>query len=153
MSSSSKSKIYFFFQTQVNLRDRTRLKRFIESIFQKEKKKLSSLNYIFCTDKQVLEINRQYLKHDFYTDIITFELSPPMQPIEGEIYISIDRVKDNARGLNEKLNKELHRVIFHGALHLCGYSDKGKKEILKMRGKEDECLQKYFRVPRDTVSL
>ena len=152
MSSSTKSKIYFFFQTPVNLRYRTRLKKFIESIFKKEKKNLSNLNYIFCTDKQLLEINRQYLKHDFYTDIITFELSPKNQPIVGEIYISVDRVKDNALSLGEPQYSELHRVIFHGALHLCGYRDKDKKEILKMRGMEDEYLQQYFRVPRDTVS-
>lgn len=114
---------------------------------------MSNLNYIFCTDRQLLEINRQYLKHDYYTDIITFELSGPTDPIEGEIYISIDRVKENARILKEKLNKELHRVIFHGALHLCGYSDKSKKEILKMRKMEDQCLLNYSRVPRDTVSV
>jgi rRNA maturation RNase YbeY len=144
MSSSSKSKIYFFFQAPVTLRDRTSLKQFIESIFKKEKKKLSSLNYIFCTDKQLLEINRQYLKHDFYTDIITFELSPPQQPIEGEIYISIDRVRDNAANMDEKMNKELHRVIFHGALHLCGYRDKSKTETLQMRKMENEYLTQYF---------
>ena len=144
MSSSSKSKIYFFFQAPVTLRDRTSLKQFIESIFKKEKKKLSSLNYIFCTDKQLLEINRQYLKHDFYTDIITFELSPPQQSIEGEIYISIDRVRDNAANMDEKMNKELHRVIFHGALHLCGYRDKSKTEKLQMRKMENEYLTQYF---------
>src|SRR5262245_54377015 len=124
MSSSSKSKIYFFFQTPVSLRDRTKLKTFIAGIFKKEKRRLAYLNYIFCTDKQLLEINRQYLKHDFYTDIITFELSEKDQPVQGEVYISIDRVKDNALNLDERVNKELHRVIFHGALHLCGYSDK-----------------------------
>lgn len=126
------------------LRDRTRLKQFIESIFKKEKKKLSSLNYIFCTDKQLLEINQQYLKHDFYTDIITFELSAPQQPVEGEIYISVDRVRDNAVTMGEKLNKELHRVIFHGALHLCGHGDKGKKQALQMREMENKYLDKYF---------
>jgi len=144
MSSSSKSKIYFFFQAPVTLRDRTRLKIFIETIFQGEKKILSSLNYIFCTDRQLLEINKRYLKHDFYTDIITFDLSPPKQPIEGEVYISIDRVKDNALIMGEKINKELHRVIFHGALHLCGYGDKSKNETLQMREKENKYLDKYF---------
>jgi probable rRNA maturation factor len=145
MSSSSKSKIYFFFQAPVTLRDRTRLKRFIESIFQKEKRRLSSLNYIFCTDEQLLEINRQYLKHDSYTDIITFELSLPQQPIDGEIYISVDRVRDNAVTMGEKLNKELHRVIFHGALHLCGQGDKTTVDRRKMTEKEDFFLKKYRR--------
>ena len=113
---------------------------------------LYSLNYIFCTDKQLLEINKQYLKHDFYTDIITFELSPKKQPIEGEIYISIDRVKDNAWSLGETQYSELHRVIFHGALHLCGYKDKNKTELQEMRKTETKYLAQYFRVPRDTVS-
>src|SRR5688500_12791478 len=110
MSSTSKSKIYFFFQIPASLQQRTRLKECIESIFGKEKKKLQSLNYIFCTDEELLEINRQYLHHDFYTDIITFELSPKYSPIDGEIYISIDRVKDNARSLGQSFYMELHRV-------------------------------------------
>lgn len=101
---------------------------------------------------QLLEINKQYLKHDFYTDIITFELSPKNHPIEGEIYVSIDRVKDNALSLGEAQYAELHRVIFHGALHLCGYKDKDKKEIQEMRKGEAKYLTQYFRVPRDTVS-
>jgi probable rRNA maturation factor len=144
MSSPSKSKIYFFFQAKVSLRDRTGLKKFLESIFQKEKKKLSTLNYIFCTDDQLLEINRQYLNHDYYTDIISFELSPKGSPIDGEVYISLDRVKDNARLLNEPFYIELHRVIFHGALHLCGYRDKGKNETIEMRKMEAKYLKRYF---------
>lgn len=152
MSSSSKSKIYFFFQSPASLQQRTRLKEFIESIFRKENKKLQSLNYIFCTDEELLEINRQYLQHDFYTDIISFELSSKRSPVEGEIYISIDRVKDNARSLHQSFYIELHRVIFHGALHLCGYKDKRKSEIKKMREMETYYLKKYFKVPRDTVS-
>ncbi len=143
MSSSSKSKIYFFFQTPVSLRDRTRLKKFIAGIFVKEKKVLEVLNYIFCTDKQLLEINRQYLKHDFYTDIITFELSEKGQSIEGEVYISIDRVKDNALNLDEPIKKELQRVMFHGVLHLCGYKDKTQKDKKLMSEKEDFYLKVY----------
>jgi probable rRNA maturation factor len=149
MSSSSKSKIYFFFQAPVSLRNRASLKKFIEGIFRNEKRALAGLNYIFCTDKQLLEINRQYLKHDFYTDIITFELSSKNQPIEGEIYISIDRVRDNALTLGENLNTELHRVIFHGALHLCGYRDKNKREKEIMRRMENYFLKKYLMVPRE----
>lgn len=144
MSSSSESKIYFFFKTPATLRNRTRLKTFIEAIFKKEKRELQSLNYIFCTDKELLKINRQYLHHDFYTDIISFELSAKGLPVEGEIYISIDRVKDNARLLGERYYKELHRVIFHGALHLCGYRDKSKAEITEMRKRESKYLNKYF---------
>ncbi|HKZ66623.1 MAG TPA: rRNA maturation RNase YbeY [Chitinophagaceae bacterium] len=144
MSSSSKSKIYFFFQAPVSLRQRSKLKNYIESIFKKEGKEIQTLNYIFCTDNQLLEINRQYLNHDYYTDIISFGLSPKESPINGEIYISIDRVKDNARLLNEPFYLELHRVIFHGALHLCGYRDKRKKEILEMRKMETKYLEGYL---------
>ena len=113
-------------------------------MFRKENKKLQSLNYIFCTDEELLKINRQYLQHDFYTDIISFELSPKGAPIEGEVYISIDRVRDNARLLDETIYTELHRVIFHGALHLCGYRDKTKNETVKMREMEAKYLKRYF---------
>ena len=122
----TKSKIYFFFQTKVFLRDRNRLKIFIGSIFEREGKILGSLNYVFCSDDTIRSINRQYLNHDYYTDIISFELSTKGDPIEGEIYISVDRVKDNAQQLGLTFTNELHRVIFHGALHLCGYKDKSE---------------------------
>ncbi len=142
--STSKSKVCFFFQgAKVSLDNRTQLKKYIESIFKKEGKKLESINYIFCTDKAVLEINRQFLAHDFYTDIITFGLSEAKAPIQAEVYISIDRVKENARQLGVSFKSELHRVIFHGVLHLCGYKDKSKKDIEEMRGKEEFYLKKY----------
>ena len=97
--STSKSKVCFFFQgVKVSLDNRTQLKKYVESIFKKEGKKLFSINYIFCTDKAVLEINRQFLNHDFYTDIITFDLSDS-DATQAEIYISVDRVKDNATQL------------------------------------------------------
>ncbi|MET0395006.1 MAG: rRNA maturation RNase YbeY, partial [Chitinophagaceae bacterium] len=81
-------------------------------MFKKERRPLRALNYIFCSDKRLLEINRQYLQHDYYTDIITFELSAPGQPVEGEIYISIDRVRENARLVGDTLKRELLRVVF-----------------------------------------
>lgn len=140
------SKIRFFYQSvQPRLENRTRLKLFIESLFKKEGKKLASLNYIFCTDKALLQINKQFLKHDFYTDIITFDLSEPKAPITAEIYISIDRVRDNAKTHGTTLKSELHRVIFHGSLHLCGYTDKSQKEVAIMRKKEDLHLKSYFK--------
>ena len=145
MSSASKSKVYFFFQAPVSLQNRVKLKKFIESIFKKEKKKIQSLNYVFCTDEELLEINRQYLNHDYYTDIVSFELSKKDEPAEGDIYISIDRIRDNALSLGEPLYKEVHRVIFHGALHLCGYKDKTKSQSLEMRNKEEEYLSLYFK--------
>lgn len=122
---------------------RTELKSFIESLFKKEKKQLASLNYIFCSDQRLLEINRQYLQHDYFTDIITFELSADAATL-GEIYISIDRVRDNAKSLGVSFKSELHRVIFHGALHLCGYGDKKKEEQVVMRQREDYWLGRYF---------
>jgi len=119
------------------------LKRFIETIFLKEKKKLAEINYVFCTDAMLLEINQNFLQHDYYTDIITFGLSEKNQPIEAEIYISIDRVKENAKDLSVTYQQEMLRVLFHGALHLCGYKDKSKADIKLMRTKEDFYIKLY----------
>lgn len=139
-------KIRFFFQVpRVTLRERTRLKGFIEKIFQREKSQLAGLNYIFCSDKTLLKINQDYLGHDYFTDIVTFDLSENPKQIQGEIYISIDRVRENARKLGVSFRSELHRVIFHGALHLCGYGDKTKKEKEEMRGKEDLLINLYLK--------
>lgn len=141
--SSSQSKVCFFFEhSNFTLRDRSRLKLFIEKIFKKEGKRIQYINYIFCSDKRLLEINQQYLKHDFYTDIITFDLSESAS-IEAEIYISVDRVRANAVEMNIPFSDELLRVIFHGALHLCGFYDKNVKEKAQMREKEDLLISKY----------
>ena len=138
-------KVQFFFIEKVPvLKDRIKLKQFIPTIFSKEKQKLESLSYIFCSDDYLLAINEEYLQHDYYTDIITFSLSEPGLPVQGEIYISIDRVKDNARQLGTTIIEELHRVIFHGALHLCGYKDKSNKEVSAMRAAESKHLHLYF---------
>ncbi len=122
---------------------KTQLKAFIESIFKKEKKQLAGLRYVFCSDDMLLDINRNFLQHDYFTDIISFGLSEIGEPIEGEIYISIDRVRDNAQLLGQTYKEEMLRVLFHGALHLCGYKDKTKSEIITMRAKEDQYLQLY----------
>jgi len=144
-SALSTPKIRFhFLEGDITLTERSSLKAFIENLFKREKKKLSGLNYIFCSDDYLLDINKQYLKHDFYTDIITFGLSDPGKPISGEIYISLDRVRDNANQFNTTLKREIHRVIFHGALHLCGYRDKKKEEEILMRKMEDKYLSLYF---------
>lgn len=135
---------FIFSEAKIALPERRRLKGFIEGLFRANKKKLSSLTYIFCSDPFLLEINKQFLKHDYYTDIITFNLASPKELIEGEIYISIDRVKDNAQTLSNSLQEELHRVIFHGALHLCGYKDKTKADKKRMRAAEDKCLASYL---------
>ncbi len=145
ISNAFGTKVCFFFQNvKVSLTNRTHLKNYIRTIFKKEGKELESLNYIFCTDNALLDINRKYLKHDFYTDIITFNLSEN-SAIRAEIYISIDRVRENARKLGVSFKSELHRVIFHGVLHLSGYNDKTKAEINKIREKEDFYLDKYFK--------
>ncbi len=136
--------INFFFQHPTTLRNRTNLKNCIEHLFKAEKRPLESLNYVFTSDEELLTINQQYLKHDYYTDIITFDLAAKGLPTQGDIYISVDRVKDNARQLGQPFYKELHRVIFHGALHLCGYGDKTPKEEKKMREMEDKYLHLYF---------
>jgi probable rRNA maturation factor len=145
MYSTTSPSVSFFYEAPVSLKDRNELKLFIKEIFKKEKKKLSGLNYIFCSDKRLLEINRQFLQHDYYTDIITFELSPAGLPVEGEIYISVDRVKDNASQHETTFTRELHRVIFHGVLHLCGYKDKTAVQEKLMREKEDYYLKRYFK--------
>lgn len=130
-------------------RSRTELKRFVIALFKKEGRALDHINYIFCTDEYLLQLNQDYLKHDTYTDIITFELSPKGEPVLSDIFISIDRVKENASQLGFSFQRELHRVIFHGALHLCGYKDKTRSDSQTMRAMEDKYLAKYF-VPRGT---
>ena len=151
--SASKSKVYFFFQeTSFRLEDRTALKSFIRKMFKSEGKALASLNIIFCTDPILRDINRRFLSHDYFTDIVTFDLSES-EPIEAEIYISADRVRENAHNIGVSFKSELHRVVFHGVLHLCGYGDKMQKEKEQMRSLENAYLKKYgISVPRDTVS-
>lgn len=128
---------------QLQLPGKTELKAFIQSIFKKEKQALHSITYIFCSDEFLLQMNRNFLKHDYYTDIITFGLSEKHEPVEAEVYISLDRVKDNAATMGTTFKEETLRVIFHGALHLCGYKDKKKSEIALMRSKEDHYLRLF----------
>ncbi|WP_295126269.1 rRNA maturation RNase YbeY [uncultured Chitinophaga sp.] len=131
-------------EVKVNLRNKNKLKQFIGELFEREGQELEDLQYVFCSDEYLLTINQQFLQHDTYTDIVTFELSPTPEVTMGEIYISTDRVADNAEKFDVDFEQELHRVIFHGALHLCGFKDKTKKDEEKMRAKEDEYLYLYF---------
>jgi probable rRNA maturation factor len=145
MASSKKTKVHFFsHDIPTRLKNATTLKHFIESIFKKEMKSLDSINYIFCSDKAVLEINKKYLNHNFYTDVITFDLSTDDKAISAEVYISIERIRDNAKQLGHTMKSEFHRVLFHAALHLCGYDDKKQRDKNIMRKKENELLAKYF---------
>ena len=132
-----------FFNEDVSyvLRNKTQLRAWLVKCALKKKQKINSLNYIFCSDRFLKKMNKQYLNHDYHTDIITFPTSEPGDKnINGDIYISIDRIKDNAAQYGVSISDELHRVMAHGLLHLCGYGDKTDLEKSTMRKQEDECL-------------
>jgi probable rRNA maturation factor len=140
------SNVNFFYQeVQFSFTNRVELKVFINKLFKSEKCRLSNLNIIFCTDEALLQINCDFLQHDYYTDIITFPINQAKASIEAELYISIDRVKDNAKAATVSFKEELHRVIFHGCLHLAGYNDKSSQQIKKMREREDHYLRLYLK--------
>ena len=120
-----------------HIKNRLFLKTFFASIFAEEKIDFKSVNYIFCKDQYLLALNEKYLKHDTLTDILTFFYSDPLVPIVSDIYISVERVKYNAQALKVRYENELHRVMIHGILHLCGYQDHTQKEKVLMRSKED----------------
>lgn len=151
MTKSKKNRILFHFVTSFSFPNRTRLKSFLLFLFKKEGFKVNTINFIFCNDEYLFQLNRTYLKHNTYTDIITFGLSNDNEPLVADIYISTQRVKDNSLLFSSSFLKELHRVIFHGVLHLCGYKDKKPNDIKLMRYKEDYYLNLYF-VPRETRS-
>jgi rRNA maturation RNase YbeY len=139
------STIHFFYQKSLHsLRNREKLKRFLQKTAFSYKKHVEELNIVFCSDAYLLNINQQHLSHDYYTDIISFDLSEKRGILQAEIYISIDRVKDNAKTLGAPFYQELHRVIFHGLLHLLGYKDKQASDQKRMRKAEDDLLSKYF---------
>jgi rRNA maturation RNase YbeY len=143
--------IQFFYTQQTSvLTQKKRLKSFLLEKSILHGRPISGLQIIFCSDDYLLKINQDFLSHDYYTDIITFDLgSKGSEFIEGEIYISLDRVKDNAILHGVSYKKELHRVIFHGVLHLLGFKDKKKADQLVMRTMEDEFLLDYelFQLP------
>ena len=127
---------------------RRALKDFIVRKLRGEGIALDHLSYVFCNDEYLLGINRDFLQHDFYTDIVTFDLSDG-EELTGEIYISVDRVRENAATYKKSFKEEIHRVIFHGALHLCGYKDKTKKEEGLMREMEEKWLRAYGKSIRE----
>ena len=118
------------------------VKSLIEYLFKNEKTSLKRIDYIFCSDDFLLNINLEHLNHNTLTDIITFPLTNKNQPVEGEIYICVDRVKENAKIFKVPYQNELLRVLIHGALHLCGYKDKNKYQQDEMRKKENQYLKK-----------
>ncbi|MFM1792949.1 MAG: hypothetical protein RLZZ252_1303 [Bacteroidota bacterium] len=131
---------------------RTLIKRISESVFVND----ISLNYIFMLDDELLEINREHLQHDYYTDIITFNLSNDESTIFGELYISKDRIKDHAKTYEVSEEEELIRVMSHGFLHLIGFNDKSEEEALLMRKEEERCLslwREIKNVSRETITI
>ncbi|OSZ79523.1 rRNA maturation RNase YbeY [Chitinophagaceae bacterium IBVUCB1] len=138
-----------FYEQEVTakLKDKRKLSAFLDVLLHKHRKKLqkAQLTYIFCNDAYLLQINQQFLNHHTLTDIITFDLSETPEILTGEIYISTERVAENATKFGKAYADELHRVIFHGALHLCGFKDKTTTDREAMRRKEDQCLQQYFK--------
>jgi rRNA maturation RNase YbeY len=128
-----------------SLRYRTGLKTFIKKQCLKEGVQIETLQYVFCSDAFLLDINKRYLNHNFYTDIISFDLSDQKGQLIGDVYISIDRVKENAKTEGNLYTHELLRVIFHGALHFCGYKDKKPADAKQMRFMEDKWLKAYLK--------
>ena len=133
-----------FFEEDINykLKSKALLRQWINDTIRAEGYKLSELTYIFCSDAYLLNINRQYLDHDTYTDIITFDNSERDDVVLGDIFISIERIRENAAKYNVPETDELHRVIIHGVLHLLGYTDKSTANKQKMTEKEDFYLGK-----------
>jgi rRNA maturation RNase YbeY len=129
-----------------SLRSRTELKTFINKQCLKEGVHIETLQYVFCSDKFLLDINKRYLNHNFYTDIISFDLSDQKGQLIGDVYISIERVKENAKTEGNLYTHELLRVIFHGALHFCGYKDKKPADAKLMRSMEDKWLKAYLKI-------
>lgn len=119
--------------------DLAKIANWIEEVAKSHDRIVGPLTYIFCDDEKIIEVNRQFLQHDYYTDIITFDYSRGKR-ISGDMFISLDTVASNAEMLGVSYNAELHRVIIHGVLHLCGIDDKGEGEREIMEGFENEAL-------------
>ncbi|MEO5943751.1 MAG: rRNA maturation RNase YbeY [Ferruginibacter sp.] len=138
--------IEFHFQKNIIFKGRKKLKSFIPTIFELNNTVAGNISFVFCSDDYLLEINKEFLNHDYFTDIITFDLTPKKQKeVDAEIYISVDRVKENAKSNSVPTELELNRVIFHGILHLCGYGDKTSSQKSVMTLKEDHFLSLFSR--------
>jgi rRNA maturation RNase YbeY len=131
--------IEFYSETDFKIEDTMALNRWISEVVLHENHELGELTYVFCDDEYLHKLNLQFLNHDTLTDIISFDNSLGKQ-IHGEVYISIERVKENASIYGVAFLEELHRVIIHGVLHFCGYQDKSEKQQEVMRGKENQAL-------------
>lgn len=138
--------ISFNYETEFELTNETEISNWLTKAIQSENKKEGDINYIFCDDEYLVEINQQYLDHDTLTDIISFDYSVGNE-LHGDIFISIERVRENALDFKVSLEEELKRVMVHGVLHYCGYKDKSEADEVEMRNKEDEKI-KLFHVER-----
>lgn len=133
---------FFYADRSLTFSHKRKFQSFLQTLFTAEAQMLHDLRYVFCSDDYLIKINQSFLSHDDYTDIITFDLTENKdEGITGEIYISVDRVKENADKLRLAFHQEVCRVMIHGALHLCGYKDKKKSEIALMRKTEDHYLR------------
>jgi len=141
-------RIFFFNEAPIKYRldHKTKIRQWLNTVAQQEKNQIIQLNYIFCTDEYLLKLNQEYLNHHTYTDIITFDNSEKKESIESDVFISLDRVKENATSFKVRFAHELYRVMVHGVLHLCGYADKTKAEKEMMRSKEDFYLGKMIQI-------
>jgi rRNA maturation RNase YbeY len=138
----SRENILFFNEGVTSvLRDRTKIRRWLTRCARKKNRSIGSITYVFCNDRYLRKINRRFLGHDYNTDIITFpSMEPRSNRVSGEMYISVDRVRANAAEYDVTIKDELHRVMVHGLLHLCGEKDKTRNEAIRMRQEEDRMI-------------
>jgi len=131
-----------FFNEDITLRirDKNNLRQWISEVVQSEGQEMSNVNFIFCSDKYLHELNVNYLEHDNHTDVITFDLTDEEDVVSGDIFISYERIRENAKKFGVKITNELHRVMIHGILHLIGYQDDTKEKRAQMREFEDNHL-------------
>lgn len=134
--------IDFNYETEFKLENNEDIRCWISAVLKSENKKEGEINYVFCDDEYLLKINQDHLQHDYYTDIISFDYSMGNE-INGDMFISVERVQENAIDFNVSFDDELKRVLVHGILHYCGYKDKTKEDELLMRCKEDEKLAMF----------
>jgi rRNA maturation RNase YbeY len=134
--------ISFNYETDFELHNETDFSKWLSEVILSENKKEGEINYIFCDDDYLLEINQQYLDHDTLTDIISFDYSVGNE-LNGDIFVSVERVKENASDFNVTFQEEIQRVLVHGILHYCGYKDKTESDEFVMRSKEEEKIKMF----------
>jgi len=135
--------IYYTFLEKISLNNKLKIRNWIKQSIQEEDFKLLSINVILCSDEYILEVNKKFLNHDYYTDVITFDYSKNKE-ISGDIFISVDRIKENSITNKVTFDNELLRILIHGTLHLCGYTDSSPSEKELMTQKENYYLEKFI---------